>query len=103
MKIAILGAGAMGCLFGAHLSKAHEVTLFDVSEKQIDAIHQNGVQIEANGETTVYRNLRAAKNGTAIGAVDSPICMTTSFSGAACTRSTRSTPTARFWAATRSF
>ncbi len=70
MKIAILGAGAMGCLFGAHLSKAHEVTLFDVSEKQIDAINQNGVQIEANGETTVYRDLCAAKNGTAIGAVD---------------------------------
>ena len=46
------------------------MTLFDVSEKQIDAIHQNGVQIEANGETTVYRDLRAAKNGTAIGAVD---------------------------------
>ena len=34
MKIVIIGAGAMGCLYGAYLSEKNEVTMLDVYEPQ---------------------------------------------------------------------
>ena len=47
MKIAILGAGAMGSAIGALLHKAsHEVTLVDVSRPAIDAIQSHGLIIQ---------------------------------------------------------
>ena len=47
MKIAILGSGAMGCLYGAALHKAgHAVTLIDVSQPHIDAINANGLELD---------------------------------------------------------
>lgn len=46
MKIAVLGAGAMGCLYGGRLKQAGEdVTLIDVNQPHMDAINQNGLQI----------------------------------------------------------
>lgn len=30
MKIIVIGAGAMGCLYGAYLSKHNNVTMLDV-------------------------------------------------------------------------
>jgi len=46
MKIAILGAGAMGSLFGGYLSRNNEVHLIDVSDKIANAINSNGLVIE---------------------------------------------------------
>lgn len=47
MKIAVLGAGAMGCLYGARLKQAGEdVTLIDVNQSHIDAVNQNGLLIK---------------------------------------------------------
>jgi 2-dehydropantoate 2-reductase len=52
IKIDILGAGAMGSLFGGLLAQAgHSVRLLDVNPAQINAIQSNGLLIEANGET----------------------------------------------------
>lgn len=69
MKIAIIGAGAMGCLYGAYLSAKNEVILIDSYEPQIEAINQNGlVMLEADKEIT-YPML-AVRNGTDIGIVD---------------------------------
>jgi len=46
MKIAVLGAGAIGCLFGGLLAiKGEEVTFIDVFEPQIEAINKNGIRI----------------------------------------------------------
>ena len=39
MKIAIIGAGAMGCLYGSILSSHCEVTLFDAAPAVVDAIN----------------------------------------------------------------
>jgi 2-dehydropantoate 2-reductase len=58
MKIAIIGSGAMGSLFGGRLSIAgHEVVLYDVFKEHVDAVRANGLSIEdaATGAVTVAR------------------------------------------------
>ncbi len=46
MKIAIIGPGAMGCLFAAHLAKKNEVVLFDKSSKRAQVISKQGIKVE---------------------------------------------------------
>ncbi len=55
MKFVILGAGAMGSLFGGYLASAGEdVTLVDVNQKHIDAIRKDGLKLDrGNGPETV--------------------------------------------------
>ena len=72
MKIAILGgAGAMGGIFGAYLSKAgQEVFLIDVSRPAIDAINDAGLSVEEkDGSTAIYR-VPATDNPASVGPVD---------------------------------
>lgn len=49
MKIAVLGAGAMGSLFGGRLSavKSCRVLLYDLNKKHMDRIARQGLVIEA--------------------------------------------------------
>ena len=50
MRICVIGAGATGCLHGAHLARAgHEVTLVDVRPEVVEAINRNGVQVDGAG------------------------------------------------------
>ena len=52
MKIAVVGAGAMGSLFGAMLAEAgNDVWLYDVWRKHVRTINQNGLRIEREGKT----------------------------------------------------
>lgn len=52
MKIAIAGAGAMGCRFGYMLTKAgQDVVLIDEWPAHIEAIRTNGLQV-VDGDTT---------------------------------------------------
>jgi 2-dehydropantoate 2-reductase len=52
MKIAVVGAGAMGSLFGALLTEAqNEVWLFDVWAEHVHAINDSGLSIERTGKT----------------------------------------------------
>jgi len=46
MKITILGAGAMGALFGGYLSRNNDVTLIDLYGALVDKINQDGVLIQ---------------------------------------------------------
>lgn len=70
MKIAVLGAGAMGSLYGAKLSRTQDVTMVDVNETLIDHINQNGIVVqEADGTEETY-TLKAVKSGTGIGVQD---------------------------------
>ena len=47
MKIAMIGSGAMGSLFGGKLSLAgHEVVLYDVYREHVEKIVQDGLAIE---------------------------------------------------------
>lgn len=70
MKIAIIGAGAMGSLFGGLLAEAGvDVWLFDIWEAHVKAINQNGLTIEREGATRVVRP-RAVSDPQSIGRAD---------------------------------
>lgn len=73
MKIAIVGAGAMGALYGVVLNdKGHEVTLIDKNTEHVEAINQEGLtmnHVKGNGE--VNYKMRAVTDSKQIdGAVD---------------------------------
>lgn len=56
MNIAILGAGAMGSLFGGYLTRGNEVYLVDVNAARVQAIEREGVWIhEQDGTEGQYR------------------------------------------------
>lgn len=64
MKIAIIGAGAMGCLYGGYLSKKNEVIMLDSYEPQVQAINERGITIvEQDGSERVCTNVRAYLSG----------------------------------------
>jgi 2-dehydropantoate 2-reductase len=68
MKIAVIGAGAMGSLFGALLTEnGHEVWLCDIWQDHIKALQQSGLKIEWKGETRNVR-LNATSDPQQIGA-----------------------------------
>jgi 2-dehydropantoate 2-reductase len=69
VKIAIIGAGAMGCLYGAYLSAKNEVIMIDSFEPQVEAINANGLTMLENGVERNYP-LKAVPGGTDIGTVD---------------------------------
>jgi len=47
MKIAIVGAGAMGSLFGGRLSQSgHQVMLYDINREHVETIQTDGLVIE---------------------------------------------------------
>lgn len=55
MKIAVLGAGAMGALFGGYLSQHNQVTLVDLNEALVEKINADGVDVrEPDGSHAVY-------------------------------------------------
>ena len=67
MKIAIVGTGAMGSLFGSLLAEGdHEVWLYDIWQEHIQAVKQNGLKVEREGKTRNVR-LNAASDRTVIG------------------------------------
>lgn len=72
MKIAIVGAGAMGCLYGAKLSAIPEnqVFLLDVWKEHIESINANGLMIEDQGEVVTYNNVKAYSHAVDLGTCD---------------------------------
>lgn len=69
MKIAIIGAGAMGSIYGGYLSKHNEVYLVDNNQSVIDAINEHGLKLQENGMDVVYRPKAVIKT-EGIGKVD---------------------------------
>lgn len=58
MKISVIGAGAMGSLFGGLLSKSgHKVILYDINKEHVGAVNTHGLIIEdaATGKESVCR------------------------------------------------
>ena len=67
MKIAVVGAGAMGSLFGALLAEAgNEVWLYDVWLEHVQTINQAGLRIEREGKTRTV-DIRATDDPEQIG------------------------------------
>jgi 2-dehydropantoate 2-reductase len=54
MKICIVGCGAIGSIFGAHLSRLDgvEVHAYDVSQQHVDAIERDGLRISGAADFT---------------------------------------------------
>ncbi|AOJ12015.1 ketopantoate reductase family protein [Burkholderia mayonis] len=73
MKIAILGAGAMGSLFGGLLAEeGHDVTLVDVNAAHVDAIARDGLRLDTDrGDRRVAR-LRALRPDDVQAGADTP-------------------------------
>jgi len=70
MKIAVIGAGAMGSLFGALLTEAgQEVTLLDVRRDHVDAVNADGLAVEKEGTRRRVR-IRATQDADSIGPTD---------------------------------
>ena len=64
MKIVIIGAGAMGCLYGAYLSRHNEVIMLDSYQPQVDAINKNGITVsEEDGTEQHFSSVRACLSG----------------------------------------
>lgn len=55
MKIAVIGPGAMGLLYGAKISKCAEVVLIGNNAEHVREINDNGITLKRDGEETVYR------------------------------------------------
>jgi 2-dehydropantoate 2-reductase len=70
MKIAIVGAGAMGSLFGALLARGgNDVRLIDVWKAHVAAINADGLSVERDGSVSTVR-LHAATDSAGIGTAD---------------------------------
>lgn len=66
MKLAIIGAGALGTLFGAYLAPYADVTLVSRWSEQIDAIRSNGLKLLTPAGATRIINLKINADITAL-------------------------------------
>jgi 2-dehydropantoate 2-reductase len=70
MRIAVVGAGAMGSIFGARFVQGgHDVVLVDVVAPLVEKIAADGVVVARGDEETVTP-IRATSNPASVGAVD---------------------------------
>ncbi|HDV6322293.1 TPA: 2-dehydropantoate 2-reductase [Burkholderia multivorans] len=73
MRIAILGAGAMGSLFGGLLAESGEdVTLIDVNDAHLDAIRRDGLRIDDDRGERHITTLQALRPEAANASADTP-------------------------------
>ena len=54
MRIAVIGAGAMGSIYGVHLSLHNDVYLVDTNQAVVDHLQANGLLLQENGEDVKY-------------------------------------------------
>jgi 2-dehydropantoate 2-reductase len=75
LNVAVLGSGAMGCLFGGLLAeKGLKVTLIDVWKEHIDAINKNGLKMDGFGGDRFIK-ISATNDPKSISPVDVVIVM----------------------------
>jgi 2-dehydropantoate 2-reductase len=76
MRICVVGCGAVGSLFAAHLAKAGEteVWAYDVWKEHVDAINQSGLRLSGAADFTA--RLKATANPTDIPRCDYGIVAT---------------------------
>ncbi len=73
MKIAVMGAGAVGCYYGGLLAKAgHEVTLIG-RPRHVEAIRRNGLRLQT-AEADLHVPLGASTEPAAVRGADIVLC-----------------------------
>ncbi len=55
MRIAVIGAGAMGSIYGGHLSLHNDVCMVDTNAAVVDHISKEGIVLEEQGTENLYR------------------------------------------------
>ena len=74
-KVAVLGAGAMGCLFGGLLAeKGLDVVLIDVWKEHVDAINSKGLKMDGHGGDRFIK-IKATTDPSTLKPVDAIIIM----------------------------
>ena len=75
LKVAVLGAGAMGCLFGGLLAeKGLDVALIDVWKEHVEAINKNGLKMDGHGGDRFIK-IKATAEPKTLDKVDAIIIM----------------------------
>ena len=69
MKIVVIGAGAMGALFGGYLSQNNEVCLIDTDADKVDKINKEGIKIREKEEERIFFP-KAFQDASQIGKAD---------------------------------
>jgi len=71
MKIVIVGAGAMGCLFAAQLRQAGvEIWLIEKNDAIVSAITQNGIMLENSSGSHAVTGMRITRDAALVGHAD---------------------------------
>ena len=75
LKVAVLGAGAMGCLFGGLLAeKGLDVTLIDVWKEHVDTLNKKGLKMDGYGGDRFIK-VKATTDPSSMSIVDAVIVM----------------------------
>jgi 2-dehydropantoate 2-reductase len=70
MRIAIVGAGGIGCIYGAALAKAGAEVIFIARGAHLAAMRENGLRIEGDRGETRLDKVQATDNPAEVGVVD---------------------------------
>jgi 2-dehydropantoate 2-reductase len=70
MRVAIIGAGGIGAIYGAALAKAGADVVFVARGAHLAAMRENGLQIEGDRGETLIRPVQATDDVASIGVVD---------------------------------
>ena len=71
MRIAVIGAGAMGSIYGGHLSLHNDVYLVDTNPNVVAAVNENGLKLQEYGTDNIYHP-KAVTSTQGIEPVDLP-------------------------------
>ncbi len=70
MRIAIMGAGAVGGYYGAKLKEAGEDVVFIARGLQLEALKSRGIQIVSDGSRETIRPINATDDPRSVGPID---------------------------------
>lgn len=71
MKVVIIGAGAMGSIYGGFLAEAgNEVYFLDVFKEHVDNINNDGLWIEGTSGNRYIQGIKATSDPEEVGVVD---------------------------------
>ncbi len=71
MKVVIVGAGAMGSIYGGFLAEAgNEVYFLDVFKEHVDNINRDGLWIEGSSGNRYIKGIKATSDPEEVGVVD---------------------------------
>jgi len=101
MRIAILGAGAMGSVFGGHLALAgHDVTLVDIRRDHMEAVSRDGLEMRTPDGESVNVRLGAISDGAELEPVDLVVVLCKGFATGDAARSIAHAVSPETWVVT---